>query len=74
MRCTGCGTENPEAARVCRACAERLDGPTVDLPVAADSPYARRARRLTRLIVAGTVALLLLFCVVLALSAVPLRP
>jgi hypothetical protein len=73
MQCGRCGVENPEAARVCRSCGELLDGPTVNLPVAEDSPYARRARRLTRWIIIGTVGLLLFFCVVLAMSIVPPR-
>jgi hypothetical protein len=71
VKCTQCGTDNPEAARVCRACAQLLDGPTVNLPAQADSPYARRSRRLTQAILIGTIALLLFFCVVLAISAIP---
>jgi hypothetical protein len=69
--CPNCQTDNPEAARVCRACAQPLDGPTVNLPAQANSPYAIRSRRLTRLIVLGTAFLLIFFCVVLAISAIP---
>jgi hypothetical protein len=69
--CPYCQTDNPEAARVCRACARLLEGPTVNLPAQPNSPYALRARRLTQLIVIGTAGLILFFCVVLALSAIP---
>lgn len=71
VKCTHCGTDNPEAARVCRACAELLDGPTINLPAQASSPYARRSRRLTQAILIGTIGLILFFCVVLAISAIP---
>ena len=71
--CPNCQTDNPEAARVCRACAQLLDGPTLNLPAQPNSPYAQRSRRLTQLIIIGTVGLLLFFCVVLALSAIPPR-
>jgi hypothetical protein len=71
VRCANCGTDNPEAARVCRGCAQLLEGPTVNLPSAPNSPYAVRSRLLTRLIVAGTVGLIFFFCVVLAISAIP---
>ncbi len=71
MRCSNCGTDNPEAARVCRGCAQLLEGPTVNLPALPDSPYARRSQRLTRIIVAGTIGLIFFFCVVLAISAIP---
>lgn len=71
MKCSSCGTDNPEASRVCRACAQLLEGPTINLPALPDSPYARRSRFLTRVIVIGTVALLIFFCVVLAVSTIP---
>lgn len=71
MICPNCGTDNPEASRVCRSCAQALDGPTVNLPSAPNSPYAQRSRRLTTAIVVGTVALLIFFCVILAISAIP---
>jgi len=45
----------------------------MNLPAQPNSPYALRSRRLTRLIVIGTAGLILFFCVVLALSAIP-RP
>lgn len=63
--------ENPEAARLCRGCAELLEGPTINVPALPNSPYAIRSRRLTRVIVAGTVGLILFFCLFLAISAVP---
>ena len=69
--CPNCATDNPEAARVCRACATPLDGPTINLPASPSSPYAKRSRLLTRAIVLGLVLLLLFFCVVLAISAIP---
>jgi hypothetical protein len=69
--CPQCGTDNPEAARVCRACAQVLDGPTVNLPASPSSPYAARSRRLTQAIVIGVVALAIFFCVILGVSAIP---
>jgi hypothetical protein len=63
--------DNPEAARACRACGQLLEGPTANLPALPDSPYAQRSRMLTRLIVAGTVGLIIVFCVILAISAIP---
>lgn len=63
--------ENPEAARLCRGCAALLEGPTVNVPALPDSPYARRSRRLTRVIVAGAAGLILFFCLFLAISAIP---
>ena len=71
MQCANCGTDNPEAARVCRACAQLLDGPTSNTPAQPNSPYARRARLLTQAIVVGTIGLIIFFCVVLAISAIP---
>lgn len=71
MICPQCGTDNPEAARVCRACAQMLDGPALNLPASPTSPYAARSRRLTMAIVVGMVVLIIFFCVVLGLSAIP---
>jgi hypothetical protein len=71
VRCPRCGTDNPEASRVCRACAQLLEGPAAELPVAPTSPYAARSRRLTQAIVIGLVLLIVFFCVVLGLSAIP---
>ena len=71
MRCSNCGTDNPEAARVCRGCAQLLEGPTVNLPSLPHSPYAVRSRLLTRVIVAGTVGLIFFSSIFLAISAIP---